>query len=106
MAGWQTHEADSPDSALEMAKHLRSKVDLMILDLHLHPAFTGAELQKRLKRILPEAKTLFVTGGMDEGFLADALHEGRCGFLAKPFSPTDLVNSAAHLFETMELQAR
>ncbi len=106
MAGWRTWEADSPDTALKSARELRRECDLLVLDLHIHPAYTGTDLQKQLKRLLPQAKTLFVTGGLDDDSLEAELQAADCRLLTKPFTPTDLVHSAMALTAHLELNAR
>lgn len=106
MAGWRTREADSPETALKAARELRSDCDLLVLDLHIHPAYTGTELQKQLKRHLSRAKTLYVTGGLDEGCPEDELLSADCGLLTKPFTPTDLAHSATSLVAGLELNTR
>jgi two-component system cell cycle sensor histidine kinase/response regulator CckA len=88
-AGYRVLLAEDGVRAMQIAEYEKS-IDVLVTDVVM-PRMRGPELAKRLKRIKPELKVVFVSGylepnGIDGDFLAD-------GFLLdKPFSRATLVN--------------
>ena len=71
----------NPTDALEHAA--RHKIDLAFLDIEM-PVMTGLELAKRLNRIDPEIRIVFVTGFKEYAY--DAFSVNAIGYVLKPFS--------------------
>lgn len=71
----------NPTDALEHA--VRHKIDLAFLDIEM-PVMTGLELAKRLNRIDPEIRIVFVTGFKEYAY--DAFSVNAIGYVLKPFS--------------------
>ena len=62
----------------------------LILDIAM-PGMSGPELQRELKRRGQSIPIIFITGQRDEAIHDRVLKEGAVGFLAKPFSDSDLL---------------
>lgn len=80
-------EAASGPEALAMAKAHRP--DVAVLDLQM-PGMDGIEVATELRRVLPECRTMIVTGHGRPGYLKRALEIGVRGFLPKTVSAADL----------------
>lgn len=79
----ETYETFSnPADALEYAA-LNDDIDVAFLDIEM-PLMTGLELAKRLNRIRPDIKIIFVTGFKDYAF--EAFGVNAVGYVLKPFS--------------------
>jgi two-component system alkaline phosphatase synthesis response regulator PhoP len=89
-AGWQAHIASAGDAALNYAR--TQPVDVAILDVML-PGMSGLEVCRAL-RTVPDTANLpiiMVTARGDEGDRIVGLDIGADDYLAKPFSPNELI---------------
>lgn len=88
-AGHEVLVAESAEQALDLlARHPDTAV--VLVDLRM-PGLGGMELLQRLGRIVPEAVAVVITA---YATIESAIEATRCGafdFLAKPFTPDDLV---------------
>ena len=64
--------------------------DLILLDLTL-PDMNGLEVQQELRRVVPRAKVLFLSGCGDEDIVSHALNNGAGGYLLKSDANQELV---------------
>ena len=80
-------EAASGPEALAMA--LAHRPDVAVLDLQM-PGLDGIEVATELRRLLPDCRTMIVTGHGRPGYLKRALEVGVRGFLPKTVSAADL----------------
>jgi two-component system alkaline phosphatase synthesis response regulator PhoP len=89
-AGWATHVASSGDVALAYAR--QHHVDAVILDLML-PGLSGIEVCRELRRDAATAAVpiIMVTARTEERDRIAGLDLGADDYLAKPFSPNELV---------------
>lgn len=71
----------NPADALEHI--LSNQVDIAFLDIEM-PVMTGLDLAKRINRINPDTKIVFVTGFKDYAF--DAFSVNAIGYVLKPFN--------------------
>lgn len=72
----------NPADALEFAA-MNSNIDVAFLDIEM-PVMMGLELAKRLNRLVPKIKIIFVTGFKDYAF--EAFGVNAIGYVLKPFS--------------------
>ncbi|MBI5624077.1 MAG: PAS domain-containing protein [Elusimicrobia bacterium] len=86
--GYQVLAAGRGEAALAMAGE---GVDLMLIDVVL-PDMDGPELASRLAVRLPEAAVVYISGYAG-AVVQDAASRSRSSFLAKPFSPTQLLTT-------------
>jgi DNA-binding response OmpR family regulator len=88
--GWEAHLVSAGDEALAYAK--RQPVDLIILDLML-PGLSGLEVCRALRgdKTTEAIPIIMVTARTDERDRILGLDIGADDYLAKPFSPNELV---------------
>jgi DNA-binding response OmpR family regulator len=89
-SGWNTHTVASGDAALAYAR--RHPVDLVVLDLML-PGMSGIEVCRALRGDIATAALpiIMVTARTDERERIAGLELGADDYVAKPFSPNELV---------------
>jgi CheY-like chemotaxis protein len=76
--------------ALELVRAGREHVDLVLTDVVM-PGMSGRELGDRLRAMRPGLPVLFVSGYTEEDILRRGLVEEGRPFLAKPFTPDEIV---------------
>ena len=87
--GYHVTEAECAEDALELLEG--RTVDMLVTDLTM-PGMGGRELAARVRTRLPETGVVFISGyAPDASWLDDV---PGAVFLAKPFTPTDLLRSA------------
>lgn len=93
-AGFRVLPAGDAQEALAATERVQEPPALVISDLVL-PASRGGDLARRLRERWPSLPILFTSGRpMDGGDLPEG-----ATFLAKPFSPEDLVKTARSLLD-------
>lgn len=88
--GFDVREATSPQAALS-AVQAGLTPDIVVTD-HLMPGMTGVELAHAVQAILPDARSLIISGFAEVESLDPSLHR-----LAKPFIQADLAAALAQL---------
>ncbi len=83
-------EADTGQDTLKRVARL--KPDIIILDVGM-PGLNGIEVAKRIKKIHPVAKILFLSMHADVFFTMEALKAGALGYVLKEDSFTQLVEA-------------
>ena len=89
-AGFQVVDFGSGADFLDSSDHLL--VDCVVLDVHL-PMMDGLQVQEKLKRALPFASIVFITGHGDLAVGVHAMKEGAVDFLEKPVDDEALLES-------------
>lgn len=84
-AGYQILAAENGEQALRLAQASRKPIDLLITDV-IMPVMDGKELSKRMKKIYPEVRTLFVSGYTAEIIARHGVLQAGLCFLEKPFT--------------------
>jgi CheY-like chemotaxis protein len=97
-SGYTVLEAASPVAALDIVGRTPGTIDLLLTDV-IMPVMDGAELQRRILRIRPDIKTVFMSGYAshvmgEHGVLDD----GVC-FVQKPFSVADLTRKVREVLD-------
>jgi PAS domain S-box-containing protein len=87
--GYQVLTASDGIEAVEIFRHRRKEINLVILDLSM-PRLSGPETLRELRKIDPSVRVLFSSGYSNDeaGYHVD--RDGVLGFVAKPYRPTDL----------------
>ena len=78
--------------ALELLRHER--VDAVTLDLHM-PGMSGQELLPRLRREFPDVGVVVITGCGSVESAAEAVRQGACDYLQKPFDVVQVIAAVA-----------
>ena len=86
--GYQVHVFDTGEEALSM---LDKSVDLWILDIMLKGEITGYDLIKKIKEKNPKQAIMFTSARDQDIDKIVGLELGSDDYLAKPFSPKELM---------------
>ena len=88
--GYKVLVARDGVQGLEIVKSQR--VDLVFVDLKM-PGMDGAELLRRIRKIIPTLPVIIITGYPNGEIMARALAQGPFGMIKKPFSDTDIITA-------------
>ena len=83
-AGYQVLTAANGEEGLILGERFAAEIDILVTDV-IMPRMRGPELAKRLKRLLPGLKVVYMSGYTEEFSEGPSLLEG-ASFLQKPFS--------------------
>jgi DNA-binding NtrC family response regulator len=86
--GFEVLTVPSADEALEMIR--KYDFDLLLLDVKM-PKHDGMFLMREIKKDLPDAPIIVMSGYPTPETIADVLKLGATQFIPKPFKPDELV---------------
>ncbi|PPR21494.1 MAG: Blue-light-activated protein, partial [Alphaproteobacteria bacterium MarineAlpha10_Bin1] len=90
--GYDTAEADSAQTALEMLENAGA-IDLVLSDVVLPGAMNGPDLMAELRRRIPAIKIIYMTGYAERTFNHPGGLESGTRLIRKPFKKTDFANA-------------
>jgi len=98
--GYTIHEASTGVEALEIMEEVGEEIDLVVSDVVM-PEMNGPELLVELRKLYPDMKFIFVSGHAEDAFATSLPkeHQGRFGFLAKPFTNKDFATTIKDMLE-------
>jgi two-component system, cell cycle sensor histidine kinase and response regulator CckA len=96
--GYRALEAKSPTAAQELAKNLKTSIDLLVTDVIL-PEMNGQALAEALTSLRPGLRTMFISGYSDDMAVRFGVLESGRHFLQKPFTPEQFLRT---LRETLD----
>jgi CheY-like chemotaxis protein len=88
--GYVVLEADRSETALELWRLHRAKIDLLLTDIIMPGTSSGRDLAEQLLLEKPGLKVIYSTGYSDEVLGQDFLATRRFNFLPKPYDPLKL----------------
>ena len=80
------------DGRAAVEAFLRLRPDLLLMDVGL-PLLNGIEAARQLKRVVPEARILFVTMQTDRVYVEEAFRAGGSGYVLKQAAARELVDA-------------
>jgi DNA-binding NarL/FixJ family response regulator len=89
---WVVAEVADGLEAVQSAQEL--KPDLILLDIGL-PSLNGIEAANRIRKIIPDAKIIFVTQNSDKDVVRAALSTGAQGYVLKTDAARELITAMA-----------
>ena len=101
-AGFQVDVAHDGKLALERLR--KGRYDLVVLDLML-PGMNGLDLLRELRKDRQDIRVLILTALADEEDLLEGFQAGADDYMAKPFSPRELVARVEAQFRRRALEA-
>jgi len=104
LQGWDVVEAANGREAVDAWPEDGAPFDLVILDMNM-PILGGLAAYEELKRLHPQMVVLFISGYVEESSWRDVILKGKVPFLAKPFTPQQLVATATALVAHGRVQA-
>jgi CheY-like chemotaxis protein len=95
-AGHHVLTAESAEAALKLSAEHEGPIDLLVTDVVM-TGMNGPALAARLSPLRPEMQTLFMSGYSGEHAHLLDQQQGSAAFLAKPFTPADLLAAVTAL---------
>ena len=86
--GYETVSAESGSEALSLFS--RGDFDLVITDVRM-PGLSGIELLRRIRKMAPDLPVIVITAFGDMETAMEAMREGACYFIVKPFERDHLL---------------
>jgi len=74
------------------------RIDLLLSDVVMRD-ISGPDLARRMQRLLPQIKVLFMSGYTDTSVIQQAGLDPELAFLAKPFTPSTLVGKVRQILD-------
>jgi len=87
--GYRVLTALDPQEALSLCKNHSGDIDLLLVDV-IMPSMNGAELSRKISKIKPKVRTLFMSGYTADVLAAQGAVRKRIAFIQKPFTPQAL----------------
>jgi CheY-like chemotaxis protein len=91
-AGYAVLDAANAEEALALSERAGSAVGLLLTDVVM-PGMSGRELAEELARRRAFGAVVFMSGYTVDPLIAGVRASTDCGFLAKPFTPDDLLRT-------------
>jgi CheY-like chemotaxis protein len=88
--GYKVLEAETPESAIRLARHHSGPIDLLLTDIVM-PQISGNDLAKTVQELRPSVKVLYMSGYTDNRVNASWVLGPDVPFLHKPFTATGLM---------------
>lgn len=92
------HCADGDEARDLMAIHGGS-IRLLVTDVHLGLDAGGVEMARGLAKLYPHLLVLYISGLVDGSDVDREVLAGRAHFIAKPFTPKDLLGKVAAILD-------
>jgi DNA-binding NtrC family response regulator len=89
--GYRVLKAQHSDEALILLDSYKETVHLLLTDVKMDPFLNGCELAKCIRLMRPDIGVLYISGYSSNPMVQQEVEESRAQFLAKPFSPHDLL---------------
>jgi PAS domain S-box-containing protein len=89
-AGYTVLTASNGESALDLYRQERARIDLVILDL-IMPGMGGTKCLEELLKVDPHTRVLIASGYSPDGPTKGALDTGAKGFVSKPYDTNQLL---------------
>ena len=86
--GYKVIEASNGEDALELIVQ-GTQFDLLVTDVVM-PQMDGPELNKKVRELIPDLKTIFISGYTEDAFRKHLGDDTNIHFLPKPFTLKDL----------------
>jgi len=96
--GYRVVEAKNGVEACLLATQQAASLQLLLTDVVM-PGMGGRELAQHLSVIMPDLRTLFISGYMDDVGIMAGQEEGTSSFLQKPFTPEVLGRAVRNLLD-------
>ncbi|AJE03200.1 histidine kinase [Geobacter pickeringii] len=94
--GYNVLQAGSPESAVEIFRQNRDRIDLVLSDVVM-PDKSGPKLAAEFREQSPGLKVMFMSGYTEESIVPQEIAHDRTAFILKPFSPDDLAGRVREL---------
>ncbi len=96
--GYEVHEAQSGETALEIIKEKGDTLDILVTDVVM-PRVDGPTLVREVRKTHPDLKVIFISGYTEDAFRKKLGEEEGIHFLPKPFSLKQLAAKVKEVIE-------
>ena len=103
--GYRVLDAASGEAAMRTALEHPEPIPLLLTDVVLH-GMNGMQLSERWLRLHPESSVLFTSGYTDDVMAFRRVFHGSVAFVAKPYSPDELLSKVAEVLNSPPEAAR
>jgi two-component system, cell cycle sensor histidine kinase and response regulator CckA len=103
--GYRVLKAEHSDEALILLDGYKEPVHLLLTDVKMDPFLSGCELAKCIRLMRPDIGVMYISGYSSNPMVQQEVEEARAAFLAKPFSPKDLVEKVRSTVTATRLPA-
>jgi len=97
--GFEVYLVPSADEALEAMKN--DDFDLLLIDVKM-PERNGIYLMGEVKKTWPEISIIVMSGYPTPETIADSVKMGAAAFIAKPFTPDELLETIRQVIQKEE----
>jgi two-component system cell cycle sensor histidine kinase/response regulator CckA len=104
LAGYLVLEASSGEEALRICTGHEGPIHLLLTDVGL-PVMSGPEAARRLARLRPKMRVLYMSGYSDNALICHAVVEQGVAFLQKPFTPDALAHKVREVLDARREEA-
>jgi CheY-like chemotaxis protein len=94
--GYKVICAEDGFGAIQLYEKLGKEIRLIVSDFEL-PGLNGLEVYRRIKRMNPDAKAIFVSGYLNEKLKTELQGKGVRHFISKPFGAEEVITSVRDL---------
>ncbi|WP_051284167.1 response regulator [Desulforegula conservatrix] len=96
--GYKVFEAKTPGDACLIAETHKGEINLFLSDMVM-PGMTGVDLQKKIHKIIPDLKTIFMSGYTPQFIAQKGFIEENFNFIQKPFSVVALAQKVREVLD-------
>ncbi|CAN5622807.1 hypothetical protein BH10ACI3_BH10ACI3_09730 [soil metagenome] len=96
--GYKVLEASSGKEALKLCSSYEGPIHLLLSDV-IMPKMGGSELKDEVVKMLPDIKTLFMSGYTDDALAHRGVFDADIAFIEKPFTPDALSRKVREVLE-------
>jgi CheY-like chemotaxis protein len=97
--GYTILECSSGNEALDYCAKYHGPIDLVLTDVVM-PGLTGGELGRKLQRLYPQIKILYMTGYTEDTVVHHGVVNAGVRLLQKPFTPQILTRKVREVLDT------
>jgi formate transporter len=101
--GYDVEVTTSPREGLDLAD--RNNYDVILCDWQM-PEFDGMDVVEKLEGISPRSTVVMISGYPSVGRATDAMKRGAMDFVAKPFTPDEILAAVRNATHNKVLQER
>ncbi len=99
--GYKILPAQCPSEAIAIAENEQGDIDLLVTDVVM-PEMNGKALRKRIEKIKPGIKSLFISGYTPDVIVNQGIFENDIDFLPKPFTVNALITKVQEILHPKE----
>jgi DNA-binding NtrC family response regulator len=103
--GYIVLELEDLGDAERVCQQHAGKIDLLLTDVVMR-GLSGPDLARKVQRLRPEAKVLFMSGYTDKAIVHQGVLDPGIAFVPKPFTPSALAGKVREVLDQKAALAR